>query len=315
MTYLPNQGMAPDGTTSLIRKDGIAAQTTAPLGANLSYTTGWIDTKDFKEIYAVVFADQLSASPAGIVIEYSNDGTTIIDSASRPYTVVNDFSRSSFPVTTKYIRYTYNNGTTAQTKFLLSVSLLTIPLGSSKTSLANTVNDLTLAESTRAVLEVKDSGGTYGKITRTGTALDVNVANPGGGTDVSALAKETTLGNINTNTGNQADAAASTPASNGSVISVLKAIFGRMFPASSATVTTQTTLATVTTVLAANPNRKGAKFTSVTGTILIKYGTGASATSYTERLVTNASHELPGPTVYSGVITAIGAGTLNVTEW
>lgn len=84
-------------------------------------------------------------------------------------------------------------------------------------------------------------------------------------------------------------------------------------PPSSATVASVTTTTSSTTVLAANANRKGATFNSVSGTILLKLGTGASATSYSARLVTNAYYELPNPT-YTGVITAIGAGTLLVTE-
>lgn len=80
-----------------------------------------------------------------------------------------------------------------------------------------------------------------------------------------------------------------------------------------ATVYTKTTTASVTTVLDANANRKGATFFSVSGTILIKLGTGASSTSFTARLVTNGYYELPYP-AYTGAVTAIGAGTLNVTE-
>lgn len=122
-----------------------------------------------------------------------------------------------------------------------------------------------------------------------GTFAPVIQSNASGSTDVSSLAKDNTLKDGTLRTG--------------------------LVGSSTATVTTQTTLATVTTVLAANANRKGAKFTSVTGTILLKYGTGASTSSYTERIVTNGSHELAGPEPYKGVVTAIGAGTLNVTEW
>lgn len=51
-----------------------------------------------------------------------------------------------------------------------------------------------------------------------------------------------------------------------------------------------------------------------TGTLFVKYGTGASATSYTTRLTANTVHEVEG---YTGIITGVKvSGTTNalVTE-
>lgn len=67
-------------------------------------------------------------------------------------------------------------------------------------------------------------------------------------------------------------------------------------------------------LLAANNARRGATFFSVSGTWLIKEGSGASATSFTTRIVTNGQAMLDGIDVYTGVVTAFGSGTINVTE-
>lgn len=123
----------------------------------------------------------------------------------------------------------------------------------------------------------------------------------------------TSLNNIDTDLGTPADAAVTNPASNASVIALLKGLLSKTVGTSSnAVTTTQTTLATVTTALDINALRKGATIFSVTGTILIKLGSAASATSFTSRIITNGYYEVPFG--YTGIITVIGAGTINVTE-
>jgi len=153
----------------------------------------------------------------------------------------------------------------------------------------------------------------------------VTISNPTAATDVSTLAKEsggnlasilTQLQAINADQGTPSDAAATSVTGSQSEISLLKAIFNLLTnlqqrPATGTTVS-NTTLATTTTVLAANPLRKGATMFSVTGTILVLLGSGASATVFTARLITNGYYEVPFG--YTGIITAIGAGTLLVTE-
>ncbi len=78
------------------------------------------------------------------------------------------------------------------------------------------------------------------------------------------------------------------------------------------TVTNVPTLVTSTTVLASNSSRKGCFISCVTGTILISLSTTNSATQYTKRLTTNTDWQVPDG--YTGVIKAIGAGTLIITE-
>jgi hypothetical protein len=75
---------------------------------------------------------------------------------------------------------------------------------------------------------------------------------------------------------------------------------------------------TSTQVVAANAARKGLLLVNDDANVCyVKYGTAASATSYTVALVTGAYWEMPRPT-YTGIIHAIwagdGAGSLRVTE-
>lgn len=73
-----------------------------------------------------------------------------------------------------------------------------------------------------------------------------------------------------------------------------------------------TTTATSKVILADNQNRKGATITAKTGTILVTLGTTASGTLYSVRLIPNAYFEVPFG--YLGTISAIGAGTVSITE-
>lgn len=84
--------------------------------------------------------------------------------------------------------------------------------------------------------------------------------------------------------------------------------------ASTATVSNVAVSASVATLLAANPSRIKAVIHNESGTLFVKYGTGASSTSYTYRLTANSTLE---STQYTGPITAIkasGSSSALVTE-
>lgn len=82
-------------------------------------------------------------------------------------------------------------------------------------------------------------------------------------------------------------------------------------PSTGVTTSVNTTAAS-SVILASNANRKGCTVFSVTGTILINLGATSSSTLFTARLITNGYYEIPFG--YTGVISAIGAGTVTVTE-
>jgi hypothetical protein len=88
--------------------------------------------------------------------------------------------------------------------------------------------------------------------------------------------------------------------------------------ASSASITSLASAATSAQLLAANAARKGLILNNTdANTVLVKYGTTASATSFTVRIIQNAYWEMPSP-IYTGRIDAIweadGSGSLYATE-
>lgn len=88
--------------------------------------------------------------------------------------------------------------------------------------------------------------------------------------------------------------------------------------ASAATVTALASAATSAQLLAANSSRKGLMLNNTdANAVLVKYGTTASATSFTVRITQNGYWEMPKP-IYTGRIDAIweadGSGSLYATE-
>lgn len=323
MTYLPNQGQSPDGKLSTIPVGGSIFDTITPLGSGQSISTGWIDTKGYGALLYILRSDKES-SIGGITVEYSKDANTVIMGGSAgTYTEVNQLTQTALVPKARYTRITYTNGSTTQTSFYFEVKLSTTLIQPTENSINKSVTPTNLALITKGPIEADDGSGSYAGVTRTGTSLNVHVDNPSSSTvDTTLLAKNITL----------TDGSQKTQVTNFPTIQPVSGTVGvnntdyakdvsltngnqktQVIGPTTASVTTATTLATVTTVLPANPNRRGASFFSVTGTILIKLGAGASTTNYTARVVTNGLYELQKP-VYTGVITAIGAGTLNVTE-
>lgn len=342
MTYIEqSKGTNPQGQSVTIPVGGSSYVNSEPLEAGASRDTGWISTEGYGSLFYIIRSNRTTS----ITVEYSDDGVTAFmagNALTYGNAHVNMQIQRVLAPKGKYTRLTFTNtgGTTATQRF--EVRLSTTLIQPTETSLNAGLTGTELGLITANVVFADDGNGTYAQVQRTGNALNVQVLNPSSATDVSALAKDATVAKDGT------DGTGITPPTGGTGIrGWLSGIFQKLsgtlnvsitntsipvtgFPAtqpvsgtvtttfqgsSTATVTTVTTLTTVTTVLAANPNRKGAKFFSVTGTILLKYGNGATTSNFTERLVTNGTHELAGPEPYKGVITAIGAGTLNVTEW
>ncbi len=72
------------------------------------------------------------------------------------------------------------------------------------------------------------------------------------------------------------------------------------------------------TVLALNASRKGAMvFNDSTAILYLKFGATASTTSFTVQIPANGYYELPGPSIYTGVLDGIWSatnGNARVTE-
>lgn len=105
------------------------------------------------------------------------------------------------------------------------------------------------------------------------------------------------------------------PTTSASIIALLKGLLYETPGQATASSTTTINLVanTSTTIAAVNTLRKGMSIFSTSGTILILYGTGASTTLYSTRIITNGYCELPF--YYSGIVTAYAtsASSINVT--
>ncbi len=130
----------------------------------------------------------------------------------------------------------------------------------------------------------------------------------------------------NVTQGAQADAAATTDTGTFSLIALFKRLLQGIttltgkWSAATGTKSNVVAAITSTTILASNANRKGAIIYNDSTAILyldLSGGT-ASATSYSVQIPANGYFEVPGPAIYTGLVTGIWAaanGNARVTEF
>lgn len=241
-----SSGKNPQGGTQVMPVSGLAFSSTTPLGANGVVSTGWMDNSGYVAIQLNIYSDQVGQ----YVLEFSNDKVTNVTS---PVTVQYDVSfagilarQGGLSPRATYVRITYTNGTTAQTTFQFSVSLLTTNVQPSVETLKDNVADSRLAEVIKNVQQAKDTTGVYDFVYRTGNSLNVHVdnltdgtqkaivsgsvavSNPTPATDITTLAKDATITTLNTNIGGKADTAVTDATLSASEIALLKGILSRL---------------------------------------------------------------------------------------
>lgn len=190
MAYLPNQGTNPQGELKTIPIGGVVYSTTISLAANASVNTGWIPTSGYGALLYVIRSDQLSAA-GGIVIEYSNDGSTaIMGGSAGTYDDLGQLTQTALVPKAKFTRITYTNGTTAQTAFYFEVKLSTTLIQPTENSINKPVTPTNLAMVTKTVIEANNGSGVYDGIGRVGDALKVStqIATAGVPQDVTLVA-------------------------------------------------------------------------------------------------------------------------------
>lgn len=300
------KGVDPAGQSKAVAISGPAIIHSELLAADATWSSGWLPCERYKAMLYAIQSDQPSAT-SGVTIEYSDDGVAAnAGGISRTYNINPNLFQTALTPKPNFVRLTYKNGSQAQGSNYILILLSDTTFQGTMSSVTSGITGTNLATITKSVLELPDSNGTFSQLQRTGTALNVSVANPQASVSVSNFpATQPISGTVTV----------SNPTAQGLTDTQLRAspVPVNQSQPSSATVTSVTTTASSTTILAANTNRKGVMINSVSGTILVKMGTGASATSYTARLVTNGYYEFPQP-VYTGVVTAIGAGSLTITE-
>jgi len=178
--------------------------TTALLGSSATYTGTWTDTTNFVQAIVSLTTDKNAAS-GGLRLEVSDDGLST-DHAHVFSPTANTPEGHHYPSTLdgKFFRIIYTNGTTTQTHFHITTTLLTNSAEEGHVHPINyVIDDDHPASVGRSVLVAKKASGTYDNINSTnGGNLKISVEelNNVAGTQINP-ATEDTLANIYTRQG------------------------------------------------------------------------------------------------------------------
>lgn len=141
--------------------------TSDTLGIGATFTGTYTSTKGFAGTSIFIKADVDSGS-SGVKIYHSTDGVT----DDREITLFYDASASPegiiylIPASTEYFRIEYtNNGTDAQSEFIISVKHATTPYQAPALPLNIPATDNSVAQQVKSVIEA-DNGSSYGNIER-----------------------------------------------------------------------------------------------------------------------------------------------------
>jgi hypothetical protein len=150
-------------TTTIGAIDGLipfAAQSTTPLLADATWTSGVVDTKNYVWIIGSVYSDVASATD-GFKFEFSSDKINWRWVAS--YTVAAATAKTfSEQTPARYMRMTYTNGGTDQTVFDVSTKISPIPSKPSSHRMSDSVSDQDDAELVKAGITGLRDDNTFG---------------------------------------------------------------------------------------------------------------------------------------------------------
>lgn len=166
-------GINPASTAKNLRLPGIDSgnSTTATLTANSIFTGAWTDVSEYSNLSIMIFVDQISATN-GLNFEYSSDATNVDDGDA--YTIpASNGQQISVPLTTRYYRIRYVNGTTNQGAFRMQAKLHTDRPKPSSMRSNDTVSTESDAELVKSIEMAKADDGIFYDLTSsviTGTA-------------------------------------------------------------------------------------------------------------------------------------------------
>jgi hypothetical protein len=175
MSYIVgvNKALDPNGQLVDIPVAGRVFTHLTPLLSNQSVSTGWIPRGNFQNVLYIIQSPQPGTIAA---IEYSEDGLTTSSVGTARSYLGGNLSQIALSLKSSYFRITYTNGVTPQTSFYFEVSLSPTPFQATMASLFQAPTATNMALLTASVFQTPDTGGVYAPLTRTGTALDVNIA-------------------------------------------------------------------------------------------------------------------------------------------
>lgn len=184
------KGKTPAGSEDLLPIDGVAWSTNVPLGPNEEKSTGWIKIESYKSLHYIIQADQ-----AGIIqaLEYSTDGVNVsAGGTARAYNEPGKLLQTFVALKDNYFRIRYQNGSVAQSTFFFATFLSSTVGQNTMNSIFLPVTPTNVASITKSIVELSN-GTDYDQVHRTGNSMNVHVDNMGASTDVSLLAKDSTL--------------------------------------------------------------------------------------------------------------------------
>ncbi len=133
VTKSVGEGRNPDGMFTDIATGGTRTLTpaTAPLAANASYTSDWMDTEKYPTVRLLIAADQASANN-GVSLQWSDTptGVTIRTTETNNFRTANIANGKLILASTRarYLRVVYLNGGTVQGRFFLNLRLNPVPV-------------------------------------------------------------------------------------------------------------------------------------------------------------------------------------------
>jgi hypothetical protein len=272
--------------------------TTTPLGSNATFTGTGTDLLNYAGLTVTLFADQASASN-GMRFEFSTDNTNWDVNVASGFDYLASTGRIfQFTVQARYFRIRFTNGTSAQGAFRVQTLLHrdAISLTSIHRLDADVKPDRSATLTKAALLAQVNGSGDFVTI----QANTAGILKIGGSVEVTTLPAVTAT-NLDIRDLTATDVVTNTPQTLGT-----------------ATLSNVSANAASVQLLASTAGRKQSMFYNDADKFaLLKFGTTASATSFTVKILAGGYYELPMP-VYTGRIDAIWdtgpTGAMRITE-
>lgn len=159
-------GANPNGTYVNEKADGFVFSNTTVLGGDEVFSSGILDLEGYSQIQTELFADQ-NGTLVGTWYADSG-GNTAVRTFTFPYNATqSDLETFSTIAFTRYLEYTYTNGSSAQTNFYIALKLLTNALSGQILGLESFISNNMIANLGRNVIVAETESGNFQNIKST----------------------------------------------------------------------------------------------------------------------------------------------------
>jgi hypothetical protein len=152
-------GKTPTGLYENENIGGYVFRTTESLSGDASYNTDILDLNGYSQIQTEIFADT-----SGILTGTWYDdasGTNVVRTFNFPYNNSDNLETFGAPIFTRYLRYTYTNSGTDQTRFIFALKLLTKAVSGQFLGVESTITNNMLSNLQRSITVGKQPDGDY----------------------------------------------------------------------------------------------------------------------------------------------------------